>query len=40
VKKEYVTPEIKTVELHMQSSVLQECSQEEIPVIILGNDNP
>ena len=38
MKKEYITPEMKTVELSIQSSVLQELSQEEIPVIVIGNN--
>ncbi len=35
MKKEYVSPEMTIVELHLQSSVLQECSQDEIPVYVI-----
>ena len=35
MKKEYVSPEMTVVELRLQSSVLQECSQDEIPVFVV-----
>ncbi len=40
MKKQYVTPEMNTVELLLQSCILEESVQEEIPVYIIGGEKP